>query len=320
MRIKMPFLDNLVLGSTYSLTVTGVINPTNPTSNEYRYSLEITDTTGTSIIAKSYPLNCNYVMPIFIPNPITTTLNYYLADGTLVTKVNAIANIQSEDIYIAPLLTGNDTVVSSVYARNTYLSPFSNLLSSPSNINLLAGGNPFPIRLSSLTSGINYLYFSKSGDGEYYDNLPPLILTSNKNYFTSVSFVETAFSLPINVAQTNYQLVITLPSTLYPMSQVSFTVTLSSAVGIALKKSPTTISFYPGNTVALVDLFISDATLWVVGATTNLVFTPTASTTTYAGGTTLPLNAVAAPGIPVTTLVLNTPSLNSLSYDITCTE
>lgn len=96
LRIKMPFLDNLVLGSTYSLTVSGVINPTNPTSNEYRYSLEITDTTGTSIIAKSYSLNCNYVMPIFIPNPITTTLNYYLADNSLVTKVNTIANIQSQ--------------------------------------------------------------------------------------------------------------------------------------------------------------------------------------------------------------------------------
>jgi hypothetical protein len=33
MRIKMPFLDNLVLGSTYTLTVSGIINPTNPTSN-----------------------------------------------------------------------------------------------------------------------------------------------------------------------------------------------------------------------------------------------------------------------------------------------
>ena len=165
MRIKMPFLDNLVLGSTYSLTVTGLINPTNPTSNQYRYSLEITDTTGTSIIAKSYPLNCNYVMPIFIANPLTTTLNYYLADNTLVTKVNTIANIQSENIYIAPLLTGGATVAGSVYARNTYLSPLSNLLSSPSNIDLLAGANPFAIRLSSLTSGINYLYFSKTGDG-----------------------------------------------------------------------------------------------------------------------------------------------------------
>jgi hypothetical protein len=39
MRIKMPFLDNLVLGSTYTLTVTGLINPTNPSANVYRYSL-----------------------------------------------------------------------------------------------------------------------------------------------------------------------------------------------------------------------------------------------------------------------------------------
>lgn len=39
MRVKMPFLDNLVLGSTYTLTVGGIINPTNPSSNVYRYSL-----------------------------------------------------------------------------------------------------------------------------------------------------------------------------------------------------------------------------------------------------------------------------------------
>ena len=164
MRIKMPFLDNLVLGSTYTLTLTGLINPTNPTSNNYRYSLEITDTTGTSIIAKSYPLNCNYVMPVFISNPITTTLNYYKIDNSLVTMVSTIANIMSEDIYIAPLLNAS-TVANSIYDRNTYLSPLSSLLSSPSNIDLLAGSNPFPIRLSSLTSGVNYMYFSKTGDG-----------------------------------------------------------------------------------------------------------------------------------------------------------
>ncbi len=39
MRIKMPFLDNLVLGSTYTLTIGGLINPTNPTTNVYLYSL-----------------------------------------------------------------------------------------------------------------------------------------------------------------------------------------------------------------------------------------------------------------------------------------
>lgn len=189
MRIKMPFLDNLVLGSIYNLTISGIINPTNPSSNSYRYSLELTDSTGTSIIAKSYALNCNYVMPIFIWNAITSTLNYYKADGTLVTKVDTIANIQSDNIYIAPLLTGGLTVPTSIYSRNTYLSPLSSLLSTPSTINLLAGANPFPIRLSSVSSGVNYLYFSKTGDGGFYSNLPPLILTTDKNYFTSVSFV-----------------------------------------------------------------------------------------------------------------------------------
>jgi hypothetical protein len=39
MRLKMPFLDNLVLGSTYNLLVSGLINPTNPSSNVYRYSV-----------------------------------------------------------------------------------------------------------------------------------------------------------------------------------------------------------------------------------------------------------------------------------------
>lgn len=38
MRLKMPFLDSLVLGSTYSLTLTGIINPTNPSSNVKKYS------------------------------------------------------------------------------------------------------------------------------------------------------------------------------------------------------------------------------------------------------------------------------------------
>jgi hypothetical protein len=189
MRIKMPFLDNLVLGSTYTLAVGGIINPTNPTSNVYRYSIEITDTTGTSIIAKSYALNCNYIMPIFTANPLTVILNYYKTDNTLVTAVNTIANIMSSSVYIAPLPPASTNILNLVYARNTYLSPLSSLLSNPSNINLLAGQNPYAIQLSALTSGVNFLYFTKTGDGQYYSNLPPLILTTSKNYFTSVSFV-----------------------------------------------------------------------------------------------------------------------------------
>jgi len=185
MRIKMPFLDNLVLGSTYTLTVSGVINPTTSSSNIYRYSLEITDTTGTSIIAKSYSINCNYVMPTFTVNPVTVILNYYLASGTPITSLSSVSNIQSTSIYIS----SSPNISSAIYARNTYLSPLTNLLSNPSNINLLAGSNPFPIRLTALTSGVIFLYFKKTGDGQYYSNLPPLVLTTSKNYFTAVSFI-----------------------------------------------------------------------------------------------------------------------------------
>jgi hypothetical protein len=181
----MPFLDNLVLGSTYTLTVGGIINPTSSTSNVYRYSLEITDTTATSIIAKSYSINCNYIMPTFTVNPVTVMLNYYVAGGTAVTSLNSVSNIQSSAIYISP----SANISAAVYARNTYLSPLTNLLSNPSNINLLAGSNPFPIRLTALTSGVIFLYFTKTGDGQYYSNLPPLVLTTSKNYFTPVSFI-----------------------------------------------------------------------------------------------------------------------------------
>jgi hypothetical protein len=153
-------------------------------------------------------------MPTFIANPITNMLNYYLQSGATLTNLNTMTNIQSTPIYIAPSLN----ISTSLYARNTYLSPLSSLESTPANIDLLAGSNPFPIRLSALTSGVNYLYFSKSGDGSYYSNLPPLILTTSRNYFTSVSFIETTFNLPVNAVGSNYSLIVTLPSSLYPMS------------------------------------------------------------------------------------------------------
>ena len=137
------------------------------------------------MIAKSYATNCNYNMPTFSNNLITNTLDYYLADGTKVTSINTMTNIQSDLVYISP----TSTLATALYARNTYLSPLSSLQSNPSNIKLLAGSNPFAIRLSSLTSGVNYLYFSKTGDGGYYSNLPPLILTTSKNYFTAASFL-----------------------------------------------------------------------------------------------------------------------------------
>ena len=186
MRVKMPFLDNLVLGSTYTVTVGGIINPTNPSSHIFRYSLEITDSTDVSILAKSYSVNCNFAMPSFTVNPLKTTINYYNAAGTALDSLATMANLQSDNIFIAP---DNNALANAQYARNTYLSPMSSLQSNPSSIELLSGSNPFEIRLSAVSSGVNYLYFTKTGDGDFYSNLPPLVLTTSKNYFTAVSFV-----------------------------------------------------------------------------------------------------------------------------------
>ncbi len=38
MRLKMIFLDGIVTGSSYSLQIDGIINPTNPSSNVQKYS------------------------------------------------------------------------------------------------------------------------------------------------------------------------------------------------------------------------------------------------------------------------------------------
>lgn len=261
-------------------------------------------------------------MPAFISNPTTVTLNYYRStDNSLVTLVNTMANIMSSPIYIAPLPSNlSINITTEIYERNTYLSPLSSLLSNPANIDLNAGQNPFPIQLSALTSGVNYLYFSKTGDGQYYSNLPPLILTTSKNYFTALSFVQNSFTLPVNTIGSPYSVIVTLSPSLVPMSQVSFTVTLSSSVGISLTTNPTVVSFYPGNTIATIALYINDATQWVVSATTNLVFTPTATTTSYATGTTVTLTAVAAPGVPVTTFTFNSATTTSLAFNMMCSE
>ena len=95
MRLKMTFLDSLVLGSTYSLILTGIINPTNPSSKVYKYSFEISSSDGTSIVAKSYSPNGNYDMPIFVVNPIRKSLNYYTASSGLITNLVSMSNIQS---------------------------------------------------------------------------------------------------------------------------------------------------------------------------------------------------------------------------------
>lgn len=153
-------------------------------------------------------------MPIFIANPIRKSLNYFTAADGLIWEISTTANIQSTQVFISE----SATYATSAYARNVYLSPLNNLYSFPSSLNLLSGQNPFPIRFSALTSGVNYIYFSKTGDGSYYSNLPPLVLSINKNYFTPVSFVETQFNLPVAAVNTNYTIGINLPFNLYPMS------------------------------------------------------------------------------------------------------
>jgi len=105
---------------------------------------------------------------------------------------------------IISFISSSPNFTTSYYSRNVYLSPLNNLYSFPSTLNLLSGQNPFPIRFSALTSGVNYIYFSKTGDGSFYSSLPPLTLSINKNYFTPVSFLETQFNLPAAPVNTNY--------------------------------------------------------------------------------------------------------------------
>lgn len=82
--------------------------------------------------------------------------------------------------------------------------------------------------------------------------------------------VETSFKLPATAINGKYQIGINLPESLYPMSEVNLTVTLSSSVGLALQNVPTKIKFYPHKTSATIDLYVNDDTLWKQGSTTNL--------------------------------------------------
>ena len=93
------------------------------------------------------------------------------------------------------------------------------------------------------------------------------------------------------------------------MSEVSVNVSLSSAVGLTLRNSPTVIKFYPGKTSATIKLYINDATLWTSGTTTNMVFTP-ANSDTYAAAATIPVTATSAVvSLPTAVLVADTTDL-----------
>lgn len=213
LRIKMPIMNSLILGSVYRLTISGLINPSNPSSNIYKYMIEIT-TTGNSILAKSFSPHTNFNISAFIINPISTPLNYYTESLGLISELSTFINVQSEPIYISSSLLYN----SSQYNRNVYLSPFTNIYTNPVDLHLESGMNPFPIRFSSLKSGVIFIYFSKTGDGNYYSNPPPLTLTVNRNYLISVYFIEKQIKLPVGANGTRYQIGINLPYELYTMS------------------------------------------------------------------------------------------------------
>lgn len=84
LRVVMPLQTSLALGSTYLLSLQGLINPSNPSSNVHKYSLEITDSSNGQLLGKSFSPNCNYLMPIFQVNPNpSSSLNYYTQDGLI---------------------------------------------------------------------------------------------------------------------------------------------------------------------------------------------------------------------------------------------
>jgi len=95
------------------------------------------------------------------------------------------------------------------------------------------------------------------------------------------------------------------------------TVTLSTSVGVALRVNPTVVYFYPTKATAFINLYINDATLWTVGAATNLVITPQGST--YSAGRTIPLNAVVAPtATPTISLATTTINKKDATFSATC--
>ena len=205
-------------------------------------------------------------------------------------------------------ISSSPNFTTSYYSRNVYLSSLNNLYSFPSTLNLLSGQNPFPIRFSALTSGVNYIYFSKTGDGSFYSSLPPTTMNLNKNYLTPFSFLETHFNLPAAPVNTNYTIGLNLPFDLYPMSEVNLTVTLPPSIGLTLRFNPTIIQFYPEKTSATISLFINDDTQWRLGSTTNLTITP-ANTNTYASPVLIPLVATGSVvGNPTLSLTSNSTS------------
>lgn len=296
-RIKMPFIDTLVLGSSYILTVSGLINPTAMSPNYYKYELSVADSSNSNIVLKSFSSLCNYVMPIFTTDSSKVYLNYYDGSDALTSTVYTYAGVQSNPVYIS----ASTPVSTSTYNRNLYFTSSSaSVLTQPDSVNFVSGSNPTGVKLSALSNGVQYVYMSKTGDGSYYSNLPPLTLITDLNYQQPLSLLSSAYSLPAGVVGTNYSVVVSLPVALFPMTNVNVTVTIQAGTGLSLQRNPTVITFYPKQTSASIPLYIDDATLWVAGVTTTLTLTPA---TTYSGTATVTLTCVAAQaGTPTVTV------------------
>lgn len=318
-RIKMPLIDTLVLGSSYILTVSGLINPTAMSPNYAKYEISVADSSNSNIVLKSFSSLCNYIMPIFITDINKVYLNYYdNANPNVITNVvNTYAGVQSAPIYISP----NTPVTSSAYDRNLYFTSSSaSVLTQPASVTFLSGSNPTGITLSALTNGVQYVYMTKSGDGSYYSNLPPLTVITDLNYQQQLSLVSSSYSLPAGAVGTNYSIIVSLPLALYPMTNINMTVTILSGRGLSLQRDPTIITFYPGQISASIPLYIDDVILWVAGQTTTLTLTPAS---TYLNAATVTLTCVASQvGAPTATItpISAVTQKKFYTFNVQCTQ
>lgn len=144
----------------------------------------------------------------FVKNTNITYLDYYDSSSNQINLVTSYPGIQSKSIYIASSIP----VLSSLIDRNiNFQSNNQYLLTNPAILNYFAGSNPTSITFSSSTPSVQYVYFSKSGDGAYYSNLPPLTVITDLSYYQSISFINMQYSIPIASIGTNYSIILTLP-------------------------------------------------------------------------------------------------------------
>lgn len=309
LRLKMPLIDTLVLGSSYRLTVSGLINPTAMSPHYHKYYIEIADSANSNIVIRSFSPLCNYEMPVFTTDSNKIYLNYYNGNNQIINTVNTYANIQSSPVYVS----ASAPVASSTYNRNIYLTSSSSaVLTMPQAVYFVSGSNPIGVTFSATTNGIQYIYMRKSGDGTYYSNLPPLSLITDLNYLQPLAVVTNAFSVPVQPVGSNYTVIVTLPTNLIPVTSVNMTVTIQSSTGLALNSNPFIITFYSGQPSATIGMSIDDGNLWVAGRTSVLTLTPASG---YSGTASVTLTCVAAQtGTPTATITATVTAGQYKSY------